>query len=113
MGSYNQLTEAQRYQIYALKKVRQDQQTIASVLGVSRSTVCREIRRNRGQRGYRAHQAHQKALSRRRDKAQATPAPGDNRPCGSAHWPRLEPGASGGSLAGGRGVKPWVSWTLF
>ena len=57
MGSYNQLTEAQRYQIYALKKVGQDQQTIASVLGVSPSTVCREIRRNRGQRGYRAHQA--------------------------------------------------------
>ena len=72
MGSYNQLTEAQRYQIYALKKVGQDQQTIASVLGVSPSTVCREIRRNRGQRGYRAHQAHQKALSRRQHKTYAT-----------------------------------------
>jgi IS30 family transposase len=71
MRKYHQLTEQQRYQIYALKKAEQDQQTIASIIGISPSTVSREIRRNRGQRGYRAHQAHQKALSRRRDKAQA------------------------------------------
>ncbi len=45
MGKYHQLTEAQRYQIYALKKVGPDQQTIARVLGVSPSTVSREIRR--------------------------------------------------------------------
>ena len=72
MGSYHQLTEPQRYQIYALKKVGQDQQTIATVLGVSPSTVSRELRRNRSQRGYRAHQAHQQALARRRHKAKAT-----------------------------------------
>ena len=72
MGSYHQLTEPQRYQIYALKKVGQDQQTIAAVLGVSPSTVSRELRRNRSQRGYRAHQAHQQALARRRHKAKAT-----------------------------------------
>ncbi|HIG54524.1 MAG TPA: hypothetical protein EYQ18_11180 [Candidatus Handelsmanbacteria bacterium] len=49
--------------------MEQDQQTIASILGISPSTVSRETRRNRGQRDYCAHQAHQKALSRRRDKA--------------------------------------------
>ena len=72
MRSYHPLTEPQRYPIYALKKVGQDQQTIATVLGVSPSTVSRELGRNRGPRGYRAHQAHQQALARRRHKAKAT-----------------------------------------
>jgi IS30 family transposase len=72
MGSYHQLTEPQRYQIYALKKVGQDQQTIATLVGVSPSTVSRELRRNRGQRGYRPQQAHQKALARRQHKAHTT-----------------------------------------
>ena len=72
MGTYHQLTEYQRYQIYALKKAGQNQQRIAETLGVSPSTICRELRRNRGQRGYRPGQAHQQALARRRTKAQAT-----------------------------------------
>ena len=72
MGTYHQLTEYQRYQIYALKKAGQNQQRIAETLRVSPSTICRELRRNRGQRGYRPGQAHQQALARRRTKAQAT-----------------------------------------
>ena len=32
MSKYYQLTECQRYQIYALKKVGHDQQTIAATL---------------------------------------------------------------------------------
>lgn len=72
MGTYHQLTEYQRYQIYALKKAGQDQQRIAETLRVSPSTICRELRRNRGQRGYRPGQAHQQALARRRTKAKAT-----------------------------------------
>jgi len=36
MSKYYQLTECQRYQIYALKKVGHDQQTIAATLAVSR-----------------------------------------------------------------------------
>ena len=72
MGTYHQLTEHQRYQIYALKKAGHQQQCIAATLDVSPSTICRELRRNRGQRGYRPGQAHQKALARRRGKAQAT-----------------------------------------
>jgi IS30 family transposase len=43
------------------------QQTeIAEYLGVHKSTVSRELRRNKGLRGYRPKQAHQKAMSRRK-----------------------------------------------
>ena len=35
MGTYHQLTEHQRYQIYALKKAGHDQQSIAATLAVS------------------------------------------------------------------------------
>ena len=72
MGTYHQLTEHQRYQIYALKKAGHDQQSIAATVSVSPSTICRELRRNQGQRGYRPGQAHHKALARRRHKAKAT-----------------------------------------
>ena len=72
MGTYYQLTEHQRYQIYALKKAGHNQQCIAATLAVSPSTICRELRRNQGQRGYRPGQAHQKALARRCTKAKAT-----------------------------------------
>jgi len=72
MRKYYPLTECQRYQIYALKKVGHDQQTIAATLAVSPSTICRALRRHRGQRGYRPRQAHQHALTRRQQKAQVT-----------------------------------------
>ena len=72
MRKYHQLTAYQRYPIYALKKAGHAQQTIASTLEVSPSTISRELRRNRGQRGYRPRQAHQHALTRRRQKAQVT-----------------------------------------
>ena len=72
MRKYHQLTEHQRYQIYALKKVGHDQQTIAATVEVSPSTISRELRRNRGQRGYRPRQAHQQTLMRRRQKAKVT-----------------------------------------
>ena len=63
--SYNQLTQEQRYQIYALLKIGHNQTEIATVIGTHKSTVSRELRRNKGLRGYRAKQAHKKALSRR------------------------------------------------
>ena len=72
MGTYHPLTEYQRYQIYVLRKAGHDQQTIATTIEGSPSTISRELRRHRGQRGYRPHQAHQKALVRRRQKAQVT-----------------------------------------
>ena len=69
MRPYTQLTQEARYQISALLHTQQTQTTIAQVLGVHKSTVSREVRRNRVQRGYRPHQAHRLALQRRQGKA--------------------------------------------
>jgi len=49
--------------------IEHTQADMAKAMGVHRSTICRELRRNRGQRGYHAKQAHEKALSRRRGKS--------------------------------------------
>ena len=65
--SYHQLTQEQRYQIYALLKTEHSQNEIAIFLGVNKSTISREVRRNRGKRGYRPKQAHRYALKRRRN----------------------------------------------
>ena len=65
MRYYTQLTQEQRYQISALLKMDHSQIEIAKVIGVHKSTVSRELRRNRGLRGYRPKQAHRLAVSRR------------------------------------------------
>lgn len=65
MRTYHQLTQEQRYQIYALQQTQHSQSEIAAVIGVDKSTVSRELKRNRGQRGYRPQQAQNKALQRR------------------------------------------------
>ena len=65
MKIYTQLTQEQRYQIYALLKAGHNQTEIACTIGVHKSTVSRELRRNRGLRGYRPKQAHTFALDRR------------------------------------------------
>ena len=65
MKNYSQLTEVQRYQIEALKKAEKKQKEIAQIIGVSPSTISRELKRNTGLRGYRPKQAHIKALRRR------------------------------------------------
>jgi IS30 family transposase len=64
MSTYRRVTYEGRCQIYALSKGGTSQESIASVLGVSQSTVSRELRRNRGQRGYRFKQAEAKAQAR-------------------------------------------------
>jgi transposase, IS30 family len=64
MSTYRRVTCEDRCQIYALSKGGTSQESIASVLGVSQSTVSRELRRNRGQRGYRFKQAEAKAQAR-------------------------------------------------
>jgi transposase, IS30 family len=48
---YSQLTLAQRYQIEALKKANFKQDDIAKVIGVHKSTICRELKRNVPKRG--------------------------------------------------------------
>lgn len=68
MGSYKQLTLEQRYGIYSLLETGHTQNEMARVIGVHRSTISRELKRNKGQRGYRCSQAHRKALARRKGK---------------------------------------------
>ena len=67
--SYKQLTQEQRYHIWALKKAGFSRTDIAQEIGVHKSTVSRELQRNSGQRGYRPKQAHALALSRQQDRA--------------------------------------------
>lgn len=65
MNHYRQLTQEQRYHISALLVVGNFQNKIADLVGVHKSTISRELRRNRGKRGYRGKQAHELAVSRR------------------------------------------------
>ena len=69
MKSYQQLTQEQRYQIKACLKIGYSYGKIATEVGVHKSTISREIRRNRGMRGYRAKQAQHTAEQRKRGKA--------------------------------------------
>jgi len=65
--NYKQLSYEQRIEIYALLKAGLNQTKIAKMIGVSKSTVSREIKRNTGLKGYRPRQANQRALERRRN----------------------------------------------
>jgi IS30 family transposase len=62
--NYTQLTREQRYQIYALKKAKQNRTRIAAVIGCHKSTISRELKRNCGQKGYRPYQADELAYDR-------------------------------------------------
>ena len=64
MRTYNQLTQTERYQIYALRKANKNPTEISRILGRHKSTIYRELKRNLGKRGYRAVQAHQFAVER-------------------------------------------------
>ena len=80
--SYTQLTQEERYQIYALKKAGHIQAEIAEIIGRDPGTISRELRRNRGLKGYRPQQAHNLALARRREKPQPR--------LGEEIWQRVE-----------------------
>ena len=69
MKKYKQLTLEQRYQIYALLKAGQSRAEIGGIIGVHKSTVTRELKRNRSKRGYRPQYADKQALERRAEKA--------------------------------------------
>ncbi|MGE0930845.1 IS30 family transposase [Peijinzhouia sedimentorum] len=56
MKKYKQLSLAQRYQIESLSKAGLSQSEIASVIGVHRSTIWRELKRNTPKRGRTASQ---------------------------------------------------------
>lgn len=65
MGMYRQLTQHQRYHIRLCLKAGYSLSGIARRLGVHKSTISREIRRNSGHKGYRPRQAHEEAMTRR------------------------------------------------
>jgi len=69
--SYHQLTENERYQIYALLKVGLSQKEIADHLKRSPSTISRELKRNHGLRGYRPAQAQRISDNRRSEAPKA------------------------------------------
>lgn len=68
MSHYKQLTCGQRYQIEGLLKAKLTQTDIALIVGVDKSTISREVRRNKGQRGYRPRQAQIKSDERKQNK---------------------------------------------
>ena len=71
MSNYKQLNQAQKYQIEILKKAGKNQKQIAELLGVSESTISRELTRNQGKKGYRPKQAQIKADNRKKKAAKA------------------------------------------
>lgn len=72
MGNYQQLAYEQRCQIYVLKKRGCSQREIGESVGVSQSTVSRELKRNTGDRGYRYKQAQERTTLRRKEASKAT-----------------------------------------
>lgn len=66
MGTYSQLTYNQRYHIYTFLKAGFCQTEIAEAIGVHKSTISRELKRNRGGRGYRPKQAQRFARERQK-----------------------------------------------
>lgn len=63
--NYTQLTENERYQIYALLKAGIKQKEIAHQLGRDPATISREIKRNSGLKGYRSKQAQRLSEQRK------------------------------------------------
>ncbi len=82
MRTYTQLTQDQRYQIYIVMKAGHTQSETAELLGVDKSTISRELRRNGGLKGYRPQQAHRFCLQRREQKAESR--------IESATWAKVE-----------------------
>jgi transposase, IS30 family len=66
---YKQLTPNQRYQIYEGKHSGWTQTAIALELGVHKSTISRELKRNKSRRGYRPLKAQELAQERQHGKA--------------------------------------------
>jgi len=69
MKKYKHLTLDERYQIYAFKKSGWGNARIAKELGVDKTTIGRELKRNLSGRGYRPKHADKLALGRRQAKA--------------------------------------------
>ena len=68
---YTQLTQEERYQIYAYKKAKLSTLEVAQELGRHVSTIKRELSRNKGLKGYRPQQAHYLTQQRHQEKPKA------------------------------------------
>ena len=82
MKNYTQLTEEQRYQIYEDFTLGLTQTKIADSLGVNKSTISRELKRNSGSRGYRPRQAQMLTYERKLNNS--------SRRITKQHWQRVE-----------------------
>jgi IS30 family transposase len=63
---YKQLTDDNRFQIWALRKEGKNQSDIARLLHINRSTISRELNRNSGPYGYDPLLAHKMASYRKK-----------------------------------------------
>ena len=61
---HEQLSQEERYQIYAFKQAGFSNIAIGMKLNRDKSTIGRELKRNRGGKGYRPKQAQKKCESR-------------------------------------------------
>jgi transposase, IS30 family len=82
MSTYTQLTQEERYQIYALMKAGHTLTEVAELLGRHKSTISRELKRNHGLRGYRPKQAQELAHGRRQK--------AHRHRISASHWNRAE-----------------------
>ena len=65
-SSYQQISEAERNQIYAYRKAGLSLSNIALFMGRNKSSISREVNKNKGLRGYRPKQAQQSSQTRQR-----------------------------------------------
>ena len=68
---YEQLTQGKRYQLQALLKTGLSLQAMADNLGVHKSTVSRELRRNSGTNGYCPEAAEKRKTERKKNARKA------------------------------------------
>jgi len=69
--TYTHLTQAERYQIHALKRQNISLARIAAELQRDRSTISRELKRNAGPTGYKPAAAHNSACARQSERRNA------------------------------------------
>jgi len=65
--NYTNLTQDERYQIYAYKQTGMSPSLMAIKLSRDKSTIFREFKRNTGGRGYRPKQAQEMATERHKN----------------------------------------------
>lgn len=68
MKKYQQLTLRQRYQIWTGLRLGSSQKEIAMEVGVNRSSISRELKRNPAEGGYQPSAAMERAYERRKEK---------------------------------------------